>query len=217
MFGPMNKLRKPKPTRFSSGATMKDTPMSRTMQLALRDDPSLQCATKSTDTAVATRMEVVDTTMTFQVPRGMEPRTAVAQYWALRTMVTETVFFQYVRHQNELTQVRLAEEERRTKEITTLVHANEKRQHNLERLMMALVIFLAYMFWSTSTPNSPSEKRRSATHFTIPILSPFTSVVENETGVLGTKTVVVFVLALVLVAFFTLRRWFAPRTGGTIW
>ncbi|KAI6015042.1 hypothetical protein F5J12DRAFT_514440 [Pisolithus orientalis] len=217
MFGSMNKLRKPKPTRFSSGATMKDTPMSRTMQLALRDDPFLQCATKSTDTAVATRMEVGDTTMTFQVPRGMEPRTAVAQYWALRTMVTETVFSQYVRHQNELTQVRLAEEERRTKEITTLVHANEKRQHNLERLMMALVIFLAYMFWSTSTPNSSSEKRRSATHFTIPILSPFTSVVENETGVLGTKAVVVFVLALVLVAFFTLRRWFAPRTGGIIW
>lgn len=213
-----NKLRKPNPTRFPSGTPMKDTPMSRTMQLALKGDPSLRRVTKSADTGVATRLDDGGTTWTFQVPRGMEPRTAVAQYWAFRTMATETVFSQYARHQNELTQVRLAEEERRTKEIAALVHANEKRQHNLERFMMVLVMFLAYMVWRNSVSSGlSSEKRRSATHFTIPILSPFTSVVEHETGVLGTKAIVVLVLALFLVIWFAFRRWFAPRIGGIRW
>ncbi|KAI6018334.1 hypothetical protein EDC04DRAFT_2742704 [Pisolithus marmoratus] len=213
MFVSTNKLRKPKPS-----TTMKDTPMSRTMQHALSDDPSLQRLTKSTGTSVATRLKDGEAAWTFQVPRGVEPRTAVAQYWAFRAMTTETVFSQYVRHQNELTQVRVAEEERRTKEIAALVHANEKRQHNLERFMMALIMFLAYMLWRNSAPSGPSsEKRRSATHFTIPILSPFTSVVENETGVLGTKAIVICVLALVLAIFFAVRRWFAPRTGGILW
>lgn len=133
-------------------------------------------------------------------------------------MATETVFSQYARHQRELTQVRLAEEERRTKEIAALVHANEKRQHNLERFMMALVMFLAYMLWRDSVTSSlSSERRRSATHFTIPILSPFTSVVEHETGVLGTKAIVVLVLALFLVIWFAFRRWFASRIGGIRW
>ncbi|KAI6112368.1 hypothetical protein EDD17DRAFT_762075 [Pisolithus thermaeus] len=214
----MNKLRKPNPARFSPSTPIKDTPMSRTMQLALKDDPSLLRVTQSADTSVATPLDDGGTRWTFQVPRGMEPRTTVAQYWAFRTMATEMVFSQFARHQNELTQVRLAEEERRTKEIATLVHANEKRQRVLERFMMALVLFLAYMFWRNSVPSGlSSEKRRSATHFTIPILSPFTSVVEHETGVLGTKAVVVLVLALFLVILFAFRRWFALRIGGTRW
>ncbi|KAL4072185.1 hypothetical protein V8B97DRAFT_1943860 [Scleroderma yunnanense] len=213
----MNKLRKSKPAPSpytQSLLAMKDDPsMSRTMQIALRDEQSLQTqGTSSPKTAVIYDRHSQDRSTTISwsiVPRGMIPRTPVAQYWAIRAAAAETVLSERVQHQNELMQVRLAEEEKRTKEIAAIVRANEARQSKLEKFVIILIAFLGYMLWRNPSPDTYdlTRKKGPATHFTIPILSPFTSVVENETGVFGTKSVVIFMLALA-VLIFTLRRWF---------
>jgi hypothetical protein len=112
----MNKLlRKPKPapsSGISPPSTMQDTPMSRTMQLALRDEHSTQSRSNIVQYSQA---HVKDTAVRpVTVPTGMVPRSTAAQYWAFRAIAAETVLSQRVQHQNELMQVRLAEEEKRT-------------------------------------------------------------------------------------------------------
>lgn len=194
--------------------------MSRTMQVALRDEHSLQSqGTCSPNAASIYDSNGQDSGATISwsfVPRGMIPRTPVAQYWAFRAVAAETVLSERVQHQNELIQVRLTEEEKRTKEIAAIVRVNEARQSKLEKFMIILIAFLGYMLWRNPSPDTydPSGKKRPLTHFTIPILSPFTSVVENETGVFGTKSVVIFVLALAVLVFFAFRHWF---TSGIRW
>ncbi|KAG6331795.1 hypothetical protein ID866_7294 [Astraeus odoratus] len=211
----MNKLlRRPKPVSSSGTSppsTAQNTAMSRTMQLALRDQHYAQGSSNAMRYSKTQDKDIA----AGSVPPGMVPRSTAAQYWAFRAIAAETVLSQRIQHQNELMQVRLTEE-KRMKEIATLVQAHEKRQRTLEGFMVALVVFLAYMLWrnsATATSHDPTGRRRMATHFTVPILSPFTSVVENETGVLGTRAIVAFVLAMVLALFVTLRRWTTLRTG----
>jgi len=53
--------------------------------------------------------------------------------------------------------------------------------------------------------------RKTPAHFTIPILSPFTSVVEHETSVIGSKTLAVFAFVLAAFFYFVFRHWLARR------
>lgn len=115
----MNKLRKPKPASLpptNPPLVMKDIPsMSQTMQVALRDERSLGTRPNTAgihDSDTQNRGTTISWSV--QVPRGMVPRTPVAQFWAFRAIAAETVLSERVQHQNELMQVRLAEEEKRT-------------------------------------------------------------------------------------------------------
>jgi len=92
--------------------------MSRTMQVALRDERSLQsqgsCSPNAASICDSNGQDSGATISWSFVPRGMVPRTPVAQYWAFRAVAAETVLSERVQHQNELMQVRLTEEEKRT-------------------------------------------------------------------------------------------------------
>ncbi|KAL1748306.1 hypothetical protein HDZ31DRAFT_71708 [Schizophyllum fasciatum] len=58
----------------------------------------------------------------------------------------------------------------------------------------------------------PPPNKWLSTHFTIPILSPFASVVEHEASIVGTKVLSVCVLVFGAVAYATVRFWLSrPR------
>jgi len=152
----------------------------------------------------------------FSAPVDVKPRTIVGQYWAARALVAETVLSTRVQHQKEVAEVRLGEEEKRTKEITALIQANELRQSRLEKFVAALVACLMVLFlvvlymWMHDSP-----KTKAASHFTIPILSPFSSVVEHETGIISATSVTIFIVVMGILSYAIFRHWFSRRTVST--
>ncbi|KAF9238944.1 hypothetical protein BU15DRAFT_47193, partial [Melanogaster broomeanus] len=213
----MNKLRKPRPAEpyRPMTAALSTTPsnqtMSRTMQLAVTG-----LSTKPTQSrdgnADSTSANLQRTGTWFSAPLAAAPRTKVEQYWAARALVAETLLSARVQHQGELTGMRLAEEEKRAvKDIAALVDANDQRHRRLERfvaiIVACLVVLLGFIVYVVMiAPDYTGKRKPSPSHFTIPILSPFTSVVEHETGVFGTKAVTLFVLVIGVILYTVLRR-----------
>ncbi|KAF9224842.1 hypothetical protein BS17DRAFT_53129 [Gyrodon lividus] len=223
----MNKLRKPRPIESSQPTSMTAPPidtgtskqtMSRTMRLAVT---GLRASTKPVQLRdggsdrTAANLQTRRGTW-FSAPLAAAPRTTVEQYWVVRALVAETLLSARVQHQGELSGMRLAEEEKRARDIATLVHANDRRQNRLEIFVVScrcaiiiacLVVLLGSVVYTVMVaPGHTTKHKSSPSHFTIPILSPFTSVVEHETGVFGTKTVIIFVLVIGVVLYATLRR-----------
>ncbi|KAH7882988.1 hypothetical protein F5I97DRAFT_1901054 [Phlebopus sp. FC_14] len=197
-------LKKPKPTQAapSAGTTI---PVSRTMHLALAGHPP----TQGRNIGAYIRSHVRWTS------RGISaslvppiPRTPVEQYWAERAMVAETLLSAR-REYPEPTQVRTVTREPQSRAFATVVFFNNPSQIKLEWIVTLLVVALAYV--ATMAFGRPPNNRSAAAHFTVPILSPFTSVVEHETGVIGTKTTTVFIVALCGLLYIKLcrptRRW----------
>lgn len=168
---------------------------------------TLQFAVASLDTGTGR----VETNGAVWSSTSTRPQTHVEQYWAARALTAETVLSAHTSHQRELSEVKHREEARRQREIEAVVHVNEIRQHKLEKFVAALVAvlvglfcFVTYMMYASM---KVSTSRNKGMHFTIPILSPFTSVVEHETGVIGTRAVTIFILVLGIVAYASIRRW----------
>ncbi|KIJ63595.1 hypothetical protein HYDPIDRAFT_113068 [Hydnomerulius pinastri MD-312] len=186
--------------------------MSRTMQLAVSGlEVSKPIQRQDKD---STSVDLQRRGTWFSAPLTAAPRTQVAQYWAARALVAETLLSARVEHHNELTEMRLAEEERRTRDIATLVHTNDRRQNRLEKFVAFIVAFLVVLlgvvvYVVMVAPDRTAKHKTPSSHFTIPILSPFTSVVEHETGVFGTKAVTIFILVIGVTLYAALRRWLA--------
>ncbi|OAX37137.1 hypothetical protein K503DRAFT_771802 [Rhizopogon vinicolor AM-OR11-026] len=215
----MNKLRKPKPFATTSSppagsnndaSVPRHSLVSRTMQIA-----SASLAVETTAHNFNTS-EYLQTTW-FSAPAAAKPRTIIEQYWAARALVAETVLSTRVQHQKEVAEVRLGEEEKRTKEIAALVRANEQRQGRLEKFVAVLVACLVVLFFVVlRILLYDSQKTKGASHFTIPILSPFTSVVEHETGIISTKSVTIFIVVLGILSYATFRHWFSRRAAARL-
>ncbi|KAG1769836.1 hypothetical protein EDD22DRAFT_868151 [Suillus occidentalis] len=214
----MNKLKKPKPpatichsplsTTQTTGSSVNQclvSPVSKTMQIA-----SASLAVERTSTSKNT-LEYSKATW-YSAPATAKPRTFVEQYWAARALVAETVLTTRVQHQKEMAEVRLGEEEKRTNQIAALVRASEQRQSRLEKFVAALVACLMLLFLALIyilLRNSPKSK--SASHFTIPILSPFTSVVEHETGIMSARLVSIFIIGLGILSYAIFRHWLSKK------
>ena len=107
---------------------------------------------------------------------------------------------------------------------------------NLKQLFLigVLMLFSAALFfvYVTSAPSNPRHdpRSRSLTHFTIPILSPFASVVrrglslavrrtralidiqvEHETSTIGTRTIAAVSTVLATLIYFMFRHWMAQN------
>jgi uncharacterized membrane protein YidH (DUF202 family) len=93
---------------------------------------------------------------------------------------------------------------------------------------VALLLLVLALLHLAHTESPATRGRKVPAHFTIPIFSPFTSVVrtilflfsqlvfttrqvEHETSVIGSKTLAVFALILAGLAYFVFRHWFARR------
>ncbi|TFK99230.1 hypothetical protein BDV98DRAFT_606113 [Pterulicium gracile] len=74
-------------------------------------------------------------------------------------------------------------------------------------LSLFLGAILAY-----HTIHSQNVRKSKAWHFTIPILSPFTSVVEEESSVIGSKTMAVWGCIAAVLVYFMFRFWIQSPT-----
>ncbi|KAJ3480616.1 hypothetical protein NLI96_g8220 [Meripilus lineatus] len=198
----MNKLRKPQPRAFSWSG---EQPIqSRTMTLALQ----------STQTTVATSKPA----SLSELPESMRTKESLAftsageQYWASRAYTAETLLSATSTYHQELREMAVKEEKRRSHVVETLRRQHEAKQGKLERVallllswLIALLAVVSYLLWKGS--NTSPSKRHSGMHFTIPILSPFTSVIESETSVISSRTITTFALGGVILAYGCFRLW----------
>ncbi|KAJ3552259.1 hypothetical protein NM688_g4244 [Phlebia brevispora] len=159
-----------------------------------------------------------------QYPSAARPKTVTEQYWAARALTAEALLSVKASHQEELRQLAQSETQRRTadarqQDISFVHQVHEHRQARLEKftiflvaLIVALVSILLYMLlWGAYPPKNTRVPR--PVHFTIPILSPFTSVVEHETSVMNTKTMTVISMICACLAYACFRYWFSHSPG----
>ncbi|KZP21331.1 hypothetical protein FIBSPDRAFT_740782 [Athelia psychrophila] len=148
---------------------------------------------------------------------SVRPKTSGEHYWAARALKAETRLTEGLVHNREVKGVRLIEDEKRKREVSALARRHEEREAKLEKLVYLLLAFLAflvtvvsYLLYATSKQCVPQQSRWSLpSHFTIPILSPFASVVEHETSVFGAKVILACAALSAGLAYFMFRHWLA--------
>ncbi|KAK0469295.1 uncharacterized protein EV420DRAFT_1633714 [Desarmillaria tabescens] len=169
-------------------------------------------------TSVSTKYSL-DHGGTIPAPQGdVTPRNRVEQYWAARALTAETLLSARTEHHRELRTLSFGEELKRSRERNALMKANEDKIARMEKLTWALlgvIIFLAILIVCMSHVNQRRAQRPQRwflpSHFTIPILSPFTSVVEKEVSVIGSKTIVFAIAIIACLVYFVYRHWLVSR------
>ncbi|KII91783.1 hypothetical protein PLICRDRAFT_38622 [Plicaturopsis crispa FD-325 SS-3] len=141
-------------------------------------------------------------------PLHPQPHNHTEQYWAARAMTAETLLLARTTHQREMQLMSYAADSKLSRERALLALANQKMHRRLEKIVAALlatILFLVAALVYTLVRSHRSNASRSSwfhpPHFTIPILSPFTSVVEHESSVIGTKTISVAIVVLACLVY----------------
>jgi len=143
----------------------------------------------------------------------MQPKSTVEQYWAARALTAEALLSARVIHQNELSAMASAAEDKRLAEIAALQRSYDGRHRKLEKLvavlLACLVAFVSAVLYiaSQNVHRASSTRLMLPSHFTIPILSPFTSVVEHETSIINTRLVAICLVMLSVLAYACFRYW----------
>ncbi|KAL5520887.1 hypothetical protein ACEPAF_2890 [Sanghuangporus sanghuang] len=144
------------------------------------------------------------------------PRTEGERYWAYRAIVAEVKLAERMGVRADELE-RLKEELRRQSTCGTSRSYYEERERRLERLALGLIstiilITLILLFRHHSSPDDrPSKNRAFRPHLTIPILSPFTSIVEHEDSKFGFRTTAAFLIVLGCVVYAMFRHWLRQR------
>ncbi|KAJ7594201.1 hypothetical protein C8J56DRAFT_926177 [Mycena floridula] len=135
-------------------------------------------------------------------------------YWASRALAAETLLTARAEHYRDVRHLSITERLERSRELAALEKGHETRLAKLERLVIILISLVAFLavllvlvLLLASKPNPPPSQRQKSSHFTIPILSPFSSVVEHETSLISSRTIslIVAILGMLGVALFWLR------------
>ncbi|OCH86744.1 hypothetical protein OBBRIDRAFT_714554, partial [Obba rivulosa] len=146
-------------------------------------------------------------------PLAAKPVTATEQYWAARALTAEALLAARITHTNELQALTEAEQEKRSREMEAVHRLHEVRHSQLERLVVVLlgclVIFVSVVMYtfSGSHHHAPPARYSKPSHFTIPILSPFASVVEHETSVFNAKIITILALVTACLLYACFRYW----------
>ncbi|KAI0260056.1 hypothetical protein BC834DRAFT_567240 [Gloeopeniophorella convolvens] len=207
----MNKLRKPRPdasypsrppsmntaaasaAAFStSKAAMPPQAVSKTLYYA---QESLVAVAKRPDSGI------VDGAATAPVPDTFD-----ARYWAARALAAETRLDERRRHTQELR----GEDAKHANEFTELRRVHEAQQAKMERLVMCCIAALSatLLYLVASRNHAVLQPHKGPTHhYTIPILSPFTSVVEHETSAWGARIVIPALMVAAALAYAVFRHW----------
>ncbi|KIL65495.1 hypothetical protein M378DRAFT_45326, partial [Amanita muscaria Koide BX008] len=143
------------------------------------------------------------------------------QYWAARALQAETVLRIREVHYRDMRSEVEVQSEKREKELAALSTQHHERHASLERLIYILITIVAALLivviyqtnlYSWHHHRDPKRGRWSTpAHFTIPILSPFTSVVEHETSVISSKTIALLICVAGCVVYMTFRYWISRR------
>lgn len=138
-------------------------------------------------------------------------------YWTTRALAGESLHSMHLQHQYELQCVVAEQERKRERELTMLAESQKQADRRRENFMMTLLIgmfitLLMTLHVAGRATQPPPPNKWLSTHFTIPILSPFASVVEHEASIVGTKVLSVCVIVFGAVAYASLRYWLSrPR------
>ncbi|KAH8080698.1 hypothetical protein BXZ70DRAFT_960056 [Cristinia sonorae] len=211
----MNKLRKPPPPPLELAPKVQHGSPSRTMMFA-------QASTFSSPTTITHRPPVhtVQRTVAVTTPHSqptVTTQTRQEQYWAARALTAETLLSASTMYQEQLRVMTHAAEAKHSQEVAELNRQHETRHSKMERLAMLLMTWLLVMaavlmyLLIRGHPPQVSSRWTSPLHFTIPVLSPFTSVTEHEVSTLSTRSVVILVLASSCLAYGCFTYWIRQR------
>ncbi|KAF8262645.1 hypothetical protein EI94DRAFT_1743096 [Lactarius quietus] len=142
------------------------------------------------------------------------PDSSAARYWAARAVTAEVLLAERNKHAHELRGVINEEDAKRREEIAALHRANEARQKKMEWAVICCIAVLAVVLLCLLVIHTLASSRtpaRGATHFTIPVLSPFTSVVEHETSAFGARTIVPGLMIVATLAWAVFRHWTSQK------
>ncbi|EIN09627.1 hypothetical protein PUNSTDRAFT_120050 [Punctularia strigosozonata HHB-11173 SS5] len=201
----------PRPLGNPSGtqSQLARTTVSQTLSVALTKLPS---GRSSADTTAAIPWSSA----------AVQPRSTAEQYWAARALTAETLLTAQAAHQRDMKAMTWSEDMKRTRDIAALHARNDARQQKLERVVVALVITVlsmacAIVYLLTYRQPAAQPKARFTfhfpSHFSIPVLSPFTSVVENETSAIGSKLLIAGFALLCLLAYAMFTQWISRRVN----
>ncbi|KIM47165.1 hypothetical protein M413DRAFT_64212 [Hebeloma cylindrosporum] len=156
----------------------------------------------------------------------IQPLTATEQYWATRALKAEALLAAQETHKQEVRNLGHENDMKRERELKLLAAEHKEKHAALEKLLIfllaliavlvVLIIYLAthYTRHSMLLQHKQHEKWWSivgASHITVPILSPFTSVVEHEASVVGTKLIATLAAIGAFLAYMIFRHWFANQ------
>jgi len=156
----------------------------------------------------------------------VQPLTAAEQYWATRALKAEALLAAQETHKKEIRNLGHENDMKREWELKLLAKEHKEKHAALEKLLtfllviiavlLILIIYLATHYTRHSMLLQHKQHERwwstiGTSHFTIPILSPFTSVVEHEASLIGTRLIVTLVAIGACLAYMTFRHWFANQ------
>ncbi|KJA21389.1 hypothetical protein HYPSUDRAFT_67735 [Hypholoma sublateritium FD-334 SS-4] len=161
-----------------------------------------------------------------------QPMTAPEQYWATRALRAEALLEAHLTHKKEVQTVGEAHDVRREREIGALAKEYKEKHASLEGLLhflfvlisilVLVIIYLTTHFTRHSLLMQDKQQERwwsaiGASHFTIPVLSPFTSVIEQETSAIGVRVIGTLAAITACLAYFAFRHWLAkqPKSPAT--
>lgn len=143
------------------------------------------------------------------------PDSSAARYWAARAVTAEVLLTERSKHAFELRSVVHEEDAKRREEIAALHGVHEARQRKMEWIVICCVAVLAVvvlcLLVTHSRASSFTPTRHTASHFTIPVLSPFTSVVEHETSAWGARIIVPGLMIAATLAWGVFRHWLSRK------
>ncbi|KAI0313876.1 hypothetical protein OF83DRAFT_1064751 [Amylostereum chailletii] len=153
------------------------------------------------------------------VPKApVHPQSSTEHYWAARALTAEALLAASAAHRRELKSVAFSEDIKKQRELAVLRKSHETRQKKMEAIVIAsvtcvtvLASLVIYLLFTDERSKQPQSKWAMASHFTIPILSPWTSVVEHETSTFGAKTIVAALVVAACLAYAVFRYWCSYR------
>ncbi|GAW10376.1 hypothetical protein LENED_012634 [Lentinula edodes] len=147
-------------------------------------------------------------------PLNLYPHFKSVNYWTARALTAETLLAAGIGHSENLQNVTVSQETKKATEIAQLTKLYDERLAKLEKLLITLlgvlftITFLTFFSQLTLIHGGRKDTstRSQWAHFTIPILSPFASVVEHEVSVVGSKTIIGLGLVISGLAYLLLRH-----------
>ncbi|KAG6812462.1 hypothetical protein H0H92_002727 [Tricholoma furcatifolium] len=206
-----NKLRKFKvPRSGSDSSPTMERPISRTMELAKNLSVSLHPATSSkthnndpvmSQHGLSQPVHAYGSTLAGSTPisaqyRATQIRTAEAQLHIIQASSGEWRTQQVPVHVDSYNPGKVPEK---------IGELDRERLAQLERLVIILLGMIALLLSLVVYLFATRSNQKTPTHFTIPILSPFTSVIEHETSVIGSKTITLLILVGAALSYFAIR------------
>ncbi|KAJ8474817.1 hypothetical protein ONZ51_g6957 [Trametes cubensis] len=138
--------------------------------------------------------------------------TAMEHHWAMRATRAEAMYAAQTDRQREISTLSASMEERRARDMAELnarfsdqFAKHQQMMWMILGTMISVVATLMYLLVRTCAPAASSSRWLPPLHFTIPVLSPFASVVEHETSAVNVPLVALLLLGAGSFAFLWFR------------